>query len=578
MGKHRGDKRHGEHRKSSHSDRKRSKKEHKHKKRRRESSTSDSEADYRLDSQSAPAAAEYVRCILRKFPTMKNELRDLVWQIDAGESPQLSNVDDPDLLRGLRGLFGALNLKRSKDTYSLKRGQDKILRRIGVVFNESIPDQSSERLRLPGDPVPRELRQALQSPSPNRIEHELSDTQRLEDNAGPDHVLSGETLPGQTIEEIPSARTVKFPAAVPQDLLQAAAQAAAAMRDEGLIGDIVFGLSAESVGPIPPADVLKEVEFVSRDVRAAEVMRVNALVARASDVGADAYEVLNIKETASAAEVRKRFWRVSLLVHPDKCCHEGAAAAFDAVKKAAEALMDGETRRGIDEHKQKEANSELDRQVAVELEKERHWRVVQGTATAEDARGPLDAQEVRDEWMTALPEKREPKPAYMKHASVTSFSHEGSSVAEVDVGWTALPGQAASEVRLLAGGAAAAAPTVQPMTVEDLIAAKNAQLMELVREQERESQQEQETRKSLLEKHQEGRNEEKAKRKQQRKDAKRDAAAGIKASVPAEPDWAGKNAWRPFDREKDLQAPGRSSGPAIAPTQSLAARFRHASS
>lgn len=45
---------------------------------------------------------------------MKSDLRELIWQIDAGESPQLNHVEDPDLLRGLRGLFGALNLKRSK--------------------------------------------------------------------------------------------------------------------------------------------------------------------------------------------------------------------------------------------------------------------------------------------------------------------------------------------------------------------------------------------------------------------------------------------------------------------------------
>ena len=102
--------------------------------------------------------------------------------------------------------------------------------------------------------------------------------------------------------------------------------------------------------------------------------------------GPDAYEVLNVPETATASEVRKKFWRVSLLVHPDKCRHECAANAFDAVKKAAEALLDAGTRHGIDERKRKEANTQLDQQVAAELEKERQWRVAQGTATAEDLR------------------------------------------------------------------------------------------------------------------------------------------------------------------------------------------------
>lgn len=78
------------------------------------------------------------------------------------------------------------------------------------------------------------------------------------------------------------------------------------------------------------------------------------------------------------------FWRISLLVHPDKCQHEGAAAAFNAVKKAAEVLMNAEARQELDERKRKQAEGNLDRQVAAELEKERQWRLVQGTATAED--------------------------------------------------------------------------------------------------------------------------------------------------------------------------------------------------
>lgn len=114
MGKHKEEKRSKEGRKSSKSDKKRSKKEHKSKKRSHTSSSSGSEADYRLDAQTAPVAAEYVRCILRKFPGMKMELRDLMWQIDDGKCPEINKVDDPDLLRGLRGLFGALNLKRSR--------------------------------------------------------------------------------------------------------------------------------------------------------------------------------------------------------------------------------------------------------------------------------------------------------------------------------------------------------------------------------------------------------------------------------------------------------------------------------
>lgn len=93
--------------------------------------------------------------------------------------------------------------------------------------------------------------------------------------------------------------------------------------------------------------------------------------------------------------------------------------------------------------------------------------------------------------MTALPENMESKPAYMNQASVTAFSHQGSGAAEVDAGWTALPGQKASDIRMLTGMANVVTPTIQPMTLEDSIAAKNSQLMALVQQKERDNQPEQ---------------------------------------------------------------------------------------
>lgn len=171
-----------------------------------------------------------------------------------------------------------------QDTYSLKHGQDKILRRISVVFNESIPDQSFERLRLPGDPVGKEAEkfQHLRNRSPTPAQQEHLDPKRM----GEEHAASPElTRQAQAPDDTPATRAVKFPAAAPKALLHAAAEAAAAMRAEGLLGDIASGLSAQSVGPVPPAEVLKEIDSVSGDVRVAEVMRINLLVARAPERG-----------------------------------------------------------------------------------------------------------------------------------------------------------------------------------------------------------------------------------------------------------------------------------------------------
>lgn len=42
-----------------------------------------------------------------------------------------------------------------------------------------------------------------------------------------------------------------------------------------------------------------------------------------------------------AGEVKKRYWRLSLLIHPDKCSHPQAHDAFQAVTAAAKELQVG---------------------------------------------------------------------------------------------------------------------------------------------------------------------------------------------------------------------------------------------
>ena len=101
---------------------------------------------------------------------------------------------------------------------------------------------------------------------------------------------------------------------------------------------------------------------------------------------ADPYEVLGVAEDATTGEIRKAFWKASLLVHPDKCKHSSAAATFDAVKKAAEALMSADSRDKVDAGKRKTEEDKVAAQVMEELERDRQWRIAQGTATEEDMR------------------------------------------------------------------------------------------------------------------------------------------------------------------------------------------------
>ena len=57
------------------------------------------------------------------------------------------------------------------------------------------------------------------------------------------------------------------------------------------------------------------------------------------DAAGDPYQLLGVEPAASAAIIKKRYWRLSLMIHPDKCSHTLAHAAFDAVAQAAKALQ-----------------------------------------------------------------------------------------------------------------------------------------------------------------------------------------------------------------------------------------------
>ena len=54
---------------------------------------------------------------------------------------------------------------------------------------------------------------------------------------------------------------------------------------------------------------------------------------------ADAYEVVGADLDASANEIKKRYWKLSLMIHPDKCDHPKAQEAFNALSQAAKNLQ-----------------------------------------------------------------------------------------------------------------------------------------------------------------------------------------------------------------------------------------------
>ena len=53
----------------------------------------------------------------------------------------------------------------------------------------------------------------------------------------------------------------------------------------------------------------------------------------------DAYKVVGLPNDCKAGEVKRRYWKLSLLIHPDKCTHPRAQDAFNAVSQAAKDLQ-----------------------------------------------------------------------------------------------------------------------------------------------------------------------------------------------------------------------------------------------
>ncbi|KAF8632272.1 hypothetical protein AX15_002015 [Amanita polypyramis BW_CC] len=60
------------------------------------------------------------------------------------------------------------------------------------------------------------------------------------------------------------------------------------------------------------------------------------------------YDIFDIRESATAEEIKKKYKQISLFIHPDKCPHARAPEAFDLLKKAESELSDKAKREELD--------------------------------------------------------------------------------------------------------------------------------------------------------------------------------------------------------------------------------------
>jgi len=326
-------------------------------------------------------------------------------------------------------------------------------------------------------------------------------------------------------------------------------------------------MALEAAGPAPP-EIIEEVELTGAAAREAAAKRVLKTAANAGD----AYDILNVSPEDVAGVVKKAFWKLSLMVHPDKCDHPHAADAFDLVKKAHTCLADPSERSIIDGAREERTHREGFNEWLAEERQKAAWRKLQGEPLPGDddlVNGPEQAeeQEGRGEWMTVLPKQMKPK-AGGHTTSVTSFAaktfveRDAATIAD----WTDTPkDQATREARLFLAAQEEryALPAVQ--AAAQAATAKEHEVLVDDFNQKRRA-------RTLLEQHQErqeketkaGKAREKAERKAKRQKTK-DAgdAGGAGGDAVDGTGWA----YKPWNRETDLEA-GRGSS-AITPDDML---------
>ncbi|KAL0052999.1 hypothetical protein WJX82_011271 [Trebouxia sp. C0006] len=361
---------------------------------------------------------------------MRADLRELLARIDGGAAFAIDQIPVKDLQHLLASLFENLLLKKTKQgLYTKPSHVGSLLLLLSPVFEETPAELATDVSQGTGNsmhtlaeaPVkPADLHQAPPvqlNNSSSHIHHASADDQEPQSGSiGPSMPPTADSEVAATSEGDPAApnadddaanqptlepRMVAIgPAAPPPELLAAAAQLPWE-EDEEDVEDLI--------GPAPP-EMAEELDGVGGDERVAEVARVIRLLSNLpAGQEADAYDVLGVEPSATSGEIKKRYWRLSLLIHPDKCAHPRANDAFQAVSKMSKELQDVSKRKAIDDAREDARLFKIASELADDEERKRQWRVARGEATAEDLAGPVRrGPQPRDSWMTDLPPERVP--------------------------------------------------------------------------------------------------------------------------------------------------------------------------
>ncbi|KAK3037061.1 hypothetical protein RJ639_031778 [Escallonia herrerae] len=445
---------------------------------------------------------DVARHLLKVFPGVSADLEQLLQMVDNGQAVDISGLSERSLVKHLRKLFLSLNLKENS----------------GLVF--LLPSNLPHTLEVIGPIIRPNV-----EPQKEQLDHFVSQNDKHTVPDAEFGEVTGSGKPSVLSPEVAASaprRRMIGPEMPSAELLAAAAkltEAEAELREAEMTGDDeVF------IGPPPPA-MVTEAESANEAERFEEVTRI---------MGAEVdspYDVLGVNRNMSEDNMKKRYWKLSLMVHPDKCPHPQANQAFIKMNKAYKDLRDPYKRKIMDE---KIIRKEEEEKFKVELKEMReaaHWRRLQGISMEGDdvLLADMDAkvEAKRDEWMTTLPPERKPGMTTQS----TKFSRSSKEGRGDTSAWTDTPSERAQKAKMNYLEAYNEAAALASNDQQKKRANSDAELVDKYNNVKRS--------KSLVEKHQEGvRNRSKKKSKQERTNE----------------EWEGQHPWKPWDREKDLTA------------------------
>ncbi|KAJ3695672.1 hypothetical protein LUZ60_001049 [Juncus effusus] len=452
-------------------------------------------------------ANEIVMEILEVFPNLAQQLHQILEMIDNGQGVDLTDISDKSLAKLLKRLFISLNLEKNK-------------KGVFMVSPKSVPI-----LDIVGPTL-------IQFIKPSQLNDEEIRNETNDDVANKEEEKEEEQAPS------PPKRRVIGPAMPSRELLEAAAELTQA---NDLLREAEVEEDGVLIGPPPPA-LVAEAESANEAERFEEVTRI---------MGADAespYDVLGINWKMAPDNMKKKYWKLSLLVHPDKCSHPHAQQAFVILNKAFKDLQDPNIRGAIDDKlKAKDEQEKFE----VELKSMREaaqWRKLQGITMEGDeellAVSAPKEEPKRDEWMTTLPPERKAGMVTTMH-STTSFSRTAKEGRGDTSAWTDSPLDKANKAK------------------QNYLEAYDRAKAIADAEQEKKQQQQTKTpggyaslvdeytssKISLVEK-----NRQEKRKKEKKKHKKEETERGEREKG----EWEGNHPWKPWDREKDLTA-GRQS-------------------